>query len=85
MIGSDYLAGAACSLRLGVENAVRLAGCSLAQAVQMVTRNPVSLLGFSDIDSATLFSQDAASGTLIVLAAIAGGHVLYQSKEGDHG
>ena len=85
MIGSDYLAGAACSLRRGVENAVRLAGCSLAQAVQMVTRNPASLLGFSGFDSATLFSHDPASGTLSVRAAIAGGRILYQSKDGDYG
>jgi N-acetylglucosamine-6-phosphate deacetylase len=43
--GTPYLAGAAAALPVGVGNAVRHAGLTLADAVRMVTANPSRLLG----------------------------------------
>ena len=45
MTGTPYLAGAALPLDVGVANAVRHAGLSLADAVRTVTANPARLLG----------------------------------------
>ena len=43
--GTPYLAGAVAPLQVGVANAVRHAGVTLAEAVRMVTANPARLLG----------------------------------------
>jgi N-acetylglucosamine-6-phosphate deacetylase len=57
MYGTGYLAGSASSLKDGLENAVRLAGCTLREAVSMVSTNPANLLGYHP-NSKTLFSFD---------------------------
>jgi len=48
MKGTPYLAGSGLILSEGVGNTVRFAGVSLAEAVQMATRNPASLLGLGE-------------------------------------
>jgi N-acetylglucosamine-6-phosphate deacetylase len=45
MTGTPYLAGAAAPLAVGVANAVRHAGLSIAEATRAVTSNPSRLLG----------------------------------------
>ena len=57
MYGTEYLAGSASSLKDGVENAVRLAGCTLRDAVSLVSTNPANLLGYHQ-HSNTLFTFD---------------------------
>jgi N-acetylglucosamine-6-phosphate deacetylase len=46
--GTPYLAGAVAALPVGVGNAVRHAGVTLADAVRMVTANPSRLLGLAN-------------------------------------
>jgi N-acetylglucosamine-6-phosphate deacetylase len=46
--GTPFLMGSALELRRGVENAVRFAGLSLADAVEMASLNPARLLGVAD-------------------------------------
>jgi N-acetylglucosamine-6-phosphate deacetylase len=48
MKGTPYLAGSGLILSEGIGNTVRFAGVSLAEAVQMATRNPATLLGLGD-------------------------------------
>ena len=75
LLGSDYLAGAAASLKTGVENALLLGGCSLAEAVGLAAQNPARLLGYRQ-DSAILFSRDAYSGAITIRAAAVNGRVV---------
>jgi N-acetylglucosamine-6-phosphate deacetylase len=46
--GTPYLAGAAAPLSVGVGNAMRHAGVTLSEAVQLVTANPSRLLGLPE-------------------------------------
>ncbi|MGI8916313.1 MAG: N-acetylglucosamine-6-phosphate deacetylase [Chloroflexota bacterium] len=48
LVGTPYLAGSALPLAEGVGNAVRFAGVTLAEALQMATVNPAALLGIDD-------------------------------------
>jgi N-acetylglucosamine-6-phosphate deacetylase len=79
LAGTPYLAGSASSLREGVDNAVGLAGCTLQQAVRMVTENPLRLLGSTLADAHTLFHWDAARQRSHVLKTILGGRVVYSA------
>jgi N-acetylglucosamine-6-phosphate deacetylase len=80
LAGTPYLAGSAGSLRDGVDNAVRLAGCTLSQAVQMVTRNPLLVLGSELPGAYTLFRWDAARQSSQVLKTIVGERVVYSAS-----
>jgi N-acetylglucosamine-6-phosphate deacetylase len=80
LAGTPYLAGSASSLRDGVDNAVRLAGCTLSQAVQMVTRNPLLVLGSELPGAYTLFRWDAARQSSQVLKTIVGERVVYSAS-----
>jgi N-acetylglucosamine-6-phosphate deacetylase len=44
----DVLAGAALPITAGVGNIMRYTGCSLAEAIDMATRNPARLYGLRD-------------------------------------
>ncbi|HNY14718.1 MAG TPA: N-acetylglucosamine-6-phosphate deacetylase [Bacteroidales bacterium] len=44
----NVLAGSASPLKKGIFNIIRFTGCSLADAVRMVTANPAELYGFND-------------------------------------
>ena len=87
VFGTPYLAGSASALKDCVENAVRLAGCSLAQAVQMASANPAKLLEASDTSevsdtlstSLTLFRWDDRAREATILATIVDGAVVYSN------
>lgn len=90
VFGTPYLAGSASALKDCVENAVRLAGCSLAQAVQMASTNPAKLLqsevsvDVSDTyevadTSFTLFQWDDRVRRTTILATIVDGAVVYSN------
>lgn len=79
--GTEYLAGSASSLKDGVENAVRLAGCTLAQAVQMVTVTPRRGVPASLPETATLFHWEAGQQTATILATLVAGRVVYRAVE----
>lgn len=44
----NVLAGSASPLKKGIANVMKVTGCSLAEAVNMATRNPARLYGFND-------------------------------------
>lgn len=78
LLGTPYLAGSASSLKDGVENAVRLAGCTLAQACRMASVNPLTALNLPAIqDSFTLFEWDAADCSARIAATIVAGRVMW--------
>lgn len=84
LLGTEYLAGSASLLKDGVENALRLAGCSLAEAVQMAAVNPLKLLGAAPQAASTLFRWEADQERLTVLATLRASRVLYVSPELQH-
>ena len=63
LTGTEYLAGSAIELARGVENTVRFAGTSLADAVAMATRNPALLLG---LDEDICSIRDSSNTDLVV-------------------
>jgi len=81
LYGTEYLAGSASSMKDGVENALRLAGCSVAEAIRMAALNPLRLLGVAAPEASTLFSWESDKQQLTVLAMLRGGRVLYRSPE----
>jgi len=81
LLGTEYLAGSASLMTDGFENALRLAGCSLADAVQMVAINPLRVLPGKLPASNTLFRWDPQAQRLTVLATLRAGHALYVSPE----
>lgn len=92
VFGTPYLAGSASSLKDCVENAVRLAGCSLAQAVQMASVNPAKLLQkmsdtseVSDISRThTLFTWDERARRARIVATIVDGALVYADATGNN-
>jgi len=80
LYGTEYLAGSASSLVQGVENAVRLAGCSLVEAVRMVTLNPAHLLSFEQTAN-TIFALDHATGQVAIVATCINGKVVYRNPD----
>jgi N-acetylglucosamine-6-phosphate deacetylase len=44
----NVLAGSASPLKKGIANVIKVTGCTLEEAVNMVTRNPANLYGFDD-------------------------------------
>jgi N-acetylglucosamine-6-phosphate deacetylase len=85
MAGTSYLAGSVLDLAAAVGNVIRFVGIGLADAVQMASRAPASLLG--RLDLGLLVPGAAAdlivarwtpeSGRLEVVQTIAGGEVVY--------
>jgi N-acetylglucosamine-6-phosphate deacetylase len=81
LLGSDTLAGSASSLKDGFENALRLAGCSLAEAVQMVAVNPLLVLRTSGPAASTVFRWAEQQQQVTVLATLRSGRAVYVSPE----
>jgi N-acetylglucosamine-6-phosphate deacetylase len=81
LFGTEYLAGSASLMRDGFENALRLAGCSLADVVQMVAINPLRVLPGALPAANTLFRWEAEPQRLTVLATLRAGRALYLSPE----
>jgi N-acetylglucosamine-6-phosphate deacetylase len=68
IFGSDeYLAGSASSLKDCIENAVRLAGLSLEQAIIAAAQNPRRLLGIESCKTRTVFDWDEEDCKLTVI------------------
>lgn len=81
LLGTPYLAGSASSLKDGVENAARLAGCTLAQACTMASLNPSRLLSLPAMqDNFTLFAWDAARSRARIMATVVAGRVRWQDE-----
>ena len=90
--GTPYLAGSGMILPLGIENAVRFAGVSLAEAVQMVTLNPARLFGLDDRlgtvaagreANLSLFRWDAETKSLTVEGVVLRGKLIRAEEMGD--
>lgn len=86
LIGTEYLAGSALELMRGVENSVRFAGISLAEAFGLATKQPARLLGVESLhlpESADLvfFRWDAVACKIEVLATIFDGKVVYENVD----
>ena len=84
LFGTEYLAGSASLMKDGFENALRLAGCSIAEAVQMAAINPLRLLPSASVPASTLFRWEAEPQRLTVLATLRGERALYLSPELEH-
>ena len=87
LTGTEYLAGSAIELARGVENTVRFAGTSLADAVAMATRNPAHLLGLNEDfcsirDSSNtdfvVFQWDDDTCKIELIATILNGQVVFK-------
>ncbi len=84
LYGTDYLAGSASLMKDGFENALRLAGCSIADAAQMAAINPLRLLQSPPLLASTVFRWEAERQRLTVLATLRAERVLYLSPELHH-
>ncbi|MCE2400552.1 N-acetylglucosamine-6-phosphate deacetylase [Candidatus Poribacteria bacterium] len=87
LAGTEYLAGSAIELARGVENSVRFAGISLAEAVSLATRQPTRLLGVeeeifnigeNDHLNLILFEWNDATCEIDLIATILKGQMVYQ-------
>jgi N-acetylglucosamine-6-phosphate deacetylase len=67
--GTSYLAGSASSLKDCLEITLSATGCSLKQAVTMVTKNPRRVMGLQAISERTIFTYDRR-GRISVLGII---------------
>lgn len=86
LVGTEYLAGSAIELMRGVENSVRFAGISLAEAFALATKQPARLLGVENLHSPAsanlLFLRwNAAACKIEVLVTILDGKVAYENAE----
>jgi N-acetylglucosamine-6-phosphate deacetylase len=88
LTGTPYLAGAASPLSVGLGNAVRFAGLSLAESVRTVTTNPSRLLRLGALGgreaitlgargNLTLFRQDPETLAVSVRATVVDGSLVY--------
>jgi N-acetylglucosamine-6-phosphate deacetylase len=86
--GTPYLAGSTLDLGGGVGNAIRFAGISLAQSVQMATLNPARLMNiaerFGTVEAGkdatlVLFTWDDASSSWSVRWTLVEGNVVYRA------
>ncbi len=81
VLGTPYLAGSASSLKDCLENAVRLAGCGLEDAIQMASANPAALLqaagAVRTAGALTVFRWDAQRARAEIAATFVGGRVVF--------
>ncbi|MDE0317594.1 MAG: N-acetylglucosamine-6-phosphate deacetylase [Candidatus Poribacteria bacterium] len=89
LAGTEYLAGSAIELARGVENSVKFAGISLAEAVSLATLQPASLLGLEEDMlnmnensqvNLILFEWNDATCEIDLMATILKGQVVYQKE-----
>jgi N-acetylglucosamine-6-phosphate deacetylase len=84
VLGTPYLAGSASSLKDCLENAVRLAGCRLDDALRMASANPAALLQAAGAapqpDARTVFRWDAARARAEIAAVLIDGRVLHAAR-----
>jgi N-acetylglucosamine-6-phosphate deacetylase len=83
----NVLAGSASPLKKGIANIIRVTGCSLAEAVGMVTANPARLYGFDDRGSieagrrADLVLFEIVDGEIVIVKTIVKGEVVYDRNK----
>jgi N-acetylglucosamine-6-phosphate deacetylase len=86
---TPYLAGSGLRLNEGIGNTVRFSGISLAEAINLATRNPARLFGVGDSygrlqpgydADLLLFRWDDAARKVQVSATIAAGQIVYRSE-----
>lgn len=88
LLGTPYLAGSSASIVDCLENAIRHAGLTLADAIRLASANPVTLLGLDGpkgrgsvrtgmAADLTVFRFDAAGTKLTVEETIVGGATVY--------
>ena len=92
LLGTPYLAGSSACLLDCVEQAVRHAGLTLADAVRLASTNPVRLLGLDGragrgtvragmAADLTVLRFDAAAAMLTVDGTLVGGEIVYSGQE----
>ena len=86
---TPYLAGSGLRLNEGVGNTVRFAGISLAESINLATRNPARLFGIAEhygrlepgcAADLLLFRWDEAEQQVRVAATIAAGQIVHRSN-----
>jgi N-acetylglucosamine-6-phosphate deacetylase len=86
VVGQPRLAGSGLLLCRGVENVIRFAGVSLAQAVRMATSHPAEMLGMAPLDNPprvggdatfTLVDWDDANCSMTVRQTVVAGETVY--------
>ncbi|HPF02003.1 MAG TPA: amidohydrolase family protein, partial [Bacteroidales bacterium] len=83
----NVLAGSASPLKKGIANIIRVTGCSLNDAVGMVTRNPANLYGLDDKGEiaigrrADLVLFRMEDGEMIIEKTIVNGRVVYDKEQ----
>ena len=92
LYGSPFLAGAASPLPIGIANAVRLAGLTLAEAVRLSSTNPARLLGLDRAGRGvvrvgasadlTVFRFAPDDEDLTVEVTLVAGEVVYAAESG---
>ena len=86
MPSQDVLAGASFLVTKGIENMMSFTQCSLAEAVNMASRNPARLLGLSDRGEiavgkrADLVLFTLSQGNLEIQATYVNGDLVYRKK-----
>lgn len=82
----DVLAGASFSIRKGIGNIMKYTGCSLEEAIQMVSENQAKMFGWHDRGSieigrrADLVLFSIVDSEVIVEQTILGGKVVYEKE-----
>lgn len=85
LLGTEYLAGSAIELVSGVENSVRFAEISLADAVSMATLQPLRLLGVHNEitkigNDLILFEWNPETFKIDLKMTILDGNVIYKNR-----
>ena len=84
LVGTEYLAGSAIELARGIENSVRFAGITLAEAFSLATRQPMDLLDAKAHIEATsnliLFEWDESQCKINLIATIVNSELVYHTE-----
>ena len=82
----NVLAGSASPLKKGIANVMKVTGCTLEEAVNMVTRNPAKLYGFNDRGllepgkRADIVLFKNVDNEIIIEKTIVNGKVVFENK-----
>lgn len=82
----NVLAGAASSIKKGIENMVKFTGCKLSEAVKLATENPAELLKLNSIGKlevgkrANIILFDFIDGKIIIQKTYVDGELVFDRK-----
>ena len=84
LLGTEYLAGSAIELASGVENSVKFAGISLAEAISLATLQPLRLMGLDKYEGELsedfiLFEWDSDICKITLKMTVLNGQVVYSN------